>query len=128
MKANLVNILVVAFLTRCSSNLMRMFVLIMSRSGSNMGHVGSKNRSQGHINGKPCELSRGSILTRCSSNLMRMFVLMMSWSRWNIGHKWSKTRSRGQRKGKKNLVNIFKGHIYDWIFMKLDENVCLDAV
>ena len=41
------NTLEVAFLTGSSSNLMRMFLVIMSRSSSNVGQVGSKTRSQG---------------------------------------------------------------------------------
>ena len=54
-----VNTLKVTVLTRSSSNLIRMFVSIKSRSSANMGHMGSKTSSLGHIEGKPCEHSRG---------------------------------------------------------------------
>ena len=55
------NTLEAIFLTRFSSNLVRMFVLMKSRSSSNLGYVGSESRSLGQIKGKPCEHSRGHI-------------------------------------------------------------------
>ena len=57
----LVNTLEVTVLIRFSSNLVRMFVLMKSRSSSNMGHVGSKSRSRGQIKGKPREHSSSHI-------------------------------------------------------------------
>ena len=38
-----------------------MFVLTLSRPSSNMGHVGSKTRSPGHILGNSCLHTRGHI-------------------------------------------------------------------
>ena len=42
-----------------SWNCVRMLIIIMSRSSSKLGHVGSKTRSLGQILDKPCEHSRG---------------------------------------------------------------------
>jgi len=42
-------------------NFVRIFVLTISRSSSNMGHVGSKTRSPGQILGNSCLHSRGNI-------------------------------------------------------------------
>ena len=53
------NTLVATVLTRFSSNLVKMFVSVISRSSSNMGHMGSKSRSRGQIKGKPFEHSGG---------------------------------------------------------------------
>ena len=36
-----------------------MFTLMMSRSSSDMGHVGSECRSLGQVKEKPCQHSRG---------------------------------------------------------------------
>ena len=41
-----------------SGNFVRMLIIIMSRSSSKLGHVGSKTRSLGQILEKPCEHSR----------------------------------------------------------------------
>jgi len=49
------------FVTWFRWNLIRMFVLIISRPSSNMGHVGSKTRSPGQILGNSCLHSRGNI-------------------------------------------------------------------
>ena len=55
----LVNTLEATVFVQSSSNLLRMIILTISRSSSNMGHVGSKTRSVGQIIEKPCEHSRG---------------------------------------------------------------------
>ena len=39
-----------------------MLIIIMSRSGLKLGHVGSKTRSLGQILENPCVLSRGHSL------------------------------------------------------------------
>ena len=44
----------------------------------------------------------------------------------NMGHMGSKTRSRGQIEGKP--WEHSRGHIFHGIFIKLDENVCLDDI
>ena len=56
---NLVNTLEATVLVQSSSNLLRMIVLTMYRSSSNMDDVGSKTWSVGQIMEKPCEHSRG---------------------------------------------------------------------
>ena len=48
-KKNLVNTLAVTVLTLSSSNLVRMFISVISRSSLNLGHMGSKTRSLGQI-------------------------------------------------------------------------------
>ena len=53
------NTLEATFLVQTSSNLLRMIILTISQLSSNMGDVGSKNRSVGQILEKPCEHSRG---------------------------------------------------------------------
>ena len=55
----LVNTLEATVLVQSSSNLLIMIILTISRSSSNMGHLGSKTRSVGQIMEKPCEHSRG---------------------------------------------------------------------
>ena len=53
------NTLEATFLVQSSSNLLRMIILTISRSSSNMVHVRSKTRSVGQIMEKPCKNSRG---------------------------------------------------------------------
>ena len=67
-----------------------------------------------------------TVLTRFSSNLVDMIVYIKSRSSLNMGHVGSKTRSVGQIKEKPCLHS--RSHIYDPIFMKLNQNVCLDDV
>ena len=55
------NTLEARVLVQSSSNLLRMIILTISQSSSNMGDVGSKTRSVGQIMEKPCEHSRGHI-------------------------------------------------------------------
>ena len=58
---NLVNTLDVTFLVLSSKKLIRMFVLIISRSSLIMGQFGSKSGSLDKILGKSCLRSRGHI-------------------------------------------------------------------
>ena len=55
------NTLEATFLVQSSSNLLRMIILTISQSSSNMGDVGTETRSVGQIMEKPCEHSRGQI-------------------------------------------------------------------
>ena len=55
------NTLEAIVLVQSSSNLLRMIILTISQSSSNMGDAGSKARSVGQIMEKPCEHSRGHI-------------------------------------------------------------------
>ena len=122
----LVNTLEVTFLTRFSSNLVRMFVPMSTGFLSKLGHIGSKTRSQGQIKCKPCEHSRGHSLTRFSSELVRMFVPMSTGFLSKLGHVGSKTRSLGQIKGKP--CEHSRGHIFNPILIKLGQNVCLNDI
>ena len=45
-------------LIQSSQNFIRMFIIIISRSDSKLGHVGSKTRSPGQILEKPCVHSK----------------------------------------------------------------------
>ena len=55
------NTLEATVLVQSSSDLLRMIILTISQSSSNMGDIGSKTRSVGQIMGKPCEHYRGHI-------------------------------------------------------------------
>ena len=52
MKGNLVNTVEAAFFASAALNLVRMFILMISRPSSNMGYAGAKTRSLGQIEGK----------------------------------------------------------------------------
>ena len=73
-----------------------MLMIIISRSSSKLGHVGSKNRSLGQILEKPCVHSRGHNFDSKFMNTIRMLMIMISRSRSKLGHVGSKTRSLGQ--------------------------------
>ena len=49
--------------------LLKMLVLMISRSSFKLGHLVSKTRSQGHVKGKPCLHSRGKIFEVIIMNL-----------------------------------------------------------
>ena len=57
-------------LMQSSSNLLRMFVLIISGSSSIMGGMGSKSRSLGQILVKSCLHCSGHIFAQSSSDLL----------------------------------------------------------
>ena len=81
-------------LLQSSRNFTRMFGMMISLSGLNMGHVESKTRSLGQISLKPSSSSRGQF---CFSprNFTRMFVWIIFRSSLNMGDVGSKTRSLG---------------------------------
>jgi len=64
--------------------------------------------------------------TRFRWNLVRMCVLTISRPSSNMGHVRSNTWSPGQILGNSCLHT--RGHIYDPILMKLDQNVCFDNI
>ena len=105
---NLVNTLAVTFLKQSSWILLKMFVLMSSRSGSNLGYLGSKTRSPGQISRKFCWHSSGHIFEESSWILLKMFVLMISRSGLKLGHMRSKTRSPGQISRK--LLTLQRSH------------------
>ena len=53
-----------------------------------------------------------------------MFFLMISRPGSNLGHVESETRSPGQIKEKP--CGHSRGHVFHWIFMKIDMHVLLD--
>ena len=124
------NILEAIVLVQSSSNLLRMIILTISQSSSNMGDAGSKTRSVGQIMEKPCEHSRGHllrmILVQSSSNLLRMIILTISQLSSNMGDVGSKTRSVGQIMEKP--CEHSRGHIFGPIFIKLAQNDHLDNI
>ena len=78
---HLVSTLAATVMSQASSNLLRMFVLIISGTGLNIGGVESKSRSLGQILKKILL----ALMAQSSSNLLRIFVLMISGSRIIIG-------------------------------------------
>jgi len=81
-------------------NLIRMFVLAISRPSSNMGHVRLTCRSPGQILEKSCLHSRGRI---CDWIFMKLVENVCFFSicnpSSNMGHVGSKTRSPEQMLG-----------------------------
>ena len=67
-----------------------MFVLMISRSSSKLGDLGSKTRSPGQISGKPCYHSSGHIFQAVIMNLAQNVCL--DDFRSKLGHLGSKTR------------------------------------
>ena len=55
-----------------------------------------------------------------------MFVLMIFLSNWTMGGAGSKSRSLGQISVKSCIRP--RSHIFDPIFLKLVQNVCLDNI
>ena len=94
------NTLEAIVLVQTSSNLLRMIILTISQSSSNMGDAGSKTRSVDQIMEKPCEHSRGHILVQSSSNLLRMIILTISQSSSNMGDVGSKNYVSRSNHGK----------------------------
>ena len=113
-----------------SSNLLRMFVLMISRTSSNMGQIGPISRSPGQKVGQICRnlvyKLEATYLAQTSSNLIRMFILIISGTSLNMGQVGSKSRSVGQILGKPCLRS--RGHIFCLIFFKLGQDVYLDDI
>jgi len=105
------------------SNMVRMFVLMISRSSWIMGWVGSKSRSNLR---KSCLHSGATCFAQSSSNLIRMFVLMISHLRYIMGWVGSKSRSLDQILKKKCLLS--RGHIFGPICTKLGQIVRFDDI
>ena len=93
-------------------------MIIISRSGSKLGHVGSKFRSHGQILEKPWVHSRGhESVHENSRNFVRMLIIIMSMYSSKLGHDGSKTRSLGQTLEKPCVHS--RGHSLDSKVMKL---------
>ena len=76
---NLVNTLAVAFLKQSSWILLKMFVLMISRSSLKLGHIGSKTRWPGQISRKLLTLQRSHFL----NNHHKYCSKCLSW--WFLG-------------------------------------------
>ena len=94
-----------------------MLIIIISRSGSKLGHVGSKTRLLGQISEKACVHSRGHSFDLKFTKLK----ILIFRSSLKLGHVGSKTRSLDQ------ILEIpcvhSKRHSFDPKFMKLCQNV-----
>ena len=73
-----------------------MLIIIISRSGSKLGHVGSKTRLLGEILEKHCVHSKGIVLMQISRIFVRLLIIIIFRSGLKLGHVVSKTRSLGQ--------------------------------
>ena len=67
-----------------------MFVLIISRSSTKLGHLGSKTRLLGETKGKPCQRSRGHILEAVIVNLAQNVCLDDFYVQFETGSLWVK--------------------------------------
>ena len=108
-------------LIQSSRNIIRMLMIIIPRSSSTLGHVGSKTRSLGQILEKPCVHSRGTVLIQSSRNIIRMLMIIIPWSSSTLGYVGSKTRSLGQILEKPFVHS--KVHSFVLNVMKLCQNV-----
>ena len=98
-----------------------MLMIIISRSGSKVGHVGSKTRSLGQILEKPCVHSRGHSFDPKFMKFVRLLIIIISRSMLKLGHVRSKTRSLGQILEKPCVHS--GGHSLDSKLKKLYQNV-----
>ena len=92
-------------------NLAKMFVLMISRSSSKLGHLGSKTRSPGQISGKPCYHSSSDIF---SSNHHESCSKCLSW--WFLGQvrnwvTWGKKLGH-LAKSAKTLLTLYRSHFW----------------
>ena len=97
-----------------------MLIIIISRSGLKLGHVGAKTRSLGKILEKPCVHSRGHSFDLKSMKLGQNVNSHKCKSSSKLGRVGSKTRSLGQIMRKPCVHS--GGHSFDQKFMKLCQN------
>ena len=79
-----------------TSNLLRMFVAMISRVSSNMGHIRSESMLLGQTKKNLVYPLEATFLVQLTSNLVRMFVSLISRFSVCMGHVRSKSRSLGQ--------------------------------
>ena len=108
-------------LIQSSRNFIRMLIIIISRSSSKLGHLGSKARLLGQILEKPCVRSRRHSFYPKSMKFVRLLIIIISRSDLKLGHVGSKTRSLGQILEKTSVHS--RGHSFDLKFTKLYQNV-----
>ena len=91
--------------------MVRMFVLVKSRTSLKMGHVRSKTNSLGQILEKPCVCSKGDIFSPIVMILGSNVCLdVISEELKKMGHVGSKSRSLGQILDK--LCVLSRGQIF----------------
>ena len=105
-----------------SSNLLTIFVLVISQSSLIMGGMGTKSRSLRQILVKFCLHCRGHIFGPIFLRVA-LNVCLDNISSGIMGGIGSKSRSLGQILVKSCLPS--KGHNFDAIFLKLAQNVWL---
>ena len=67
-----------------------MFVLMISRLSSNMGHIGSETRSLGQIEANLVNTVEATFFAKADCNLVKMFIYMISRPSSNMGQAGSK--------------------------------------
>ena len=117
------NTLEATVFVKSSSNLLRIIILTISPSSSNMGHVGSKTRSADQTIEKPCEHSRSHSF---GPNFIKLpqndHLYNISVKLSNMGHVGSKTRSADQTIEKP--CEHSRGHSFGSNFIKLYHGSC----
>ena len=99
-----------------------MSIIIISRSSSKLGHVGSKPWSLGQILEKKLVYTlEGAVVTQSLGNFVRMLIFIISRSISKLSHVRSKTKSLGQILEK--LCVHSRGHSFVSNVMKLCQNV-----
>ena len=104
-------------LIHSSRNFIRMLMIIISRSSSTVGHVGSKTRSLGQIIEKPCVHSKRH---RFNPKFMKL-CQNVNHHNFEIWSGWVKNRLLGESLEKPCLH--CRGHSFNPKFMKLCQNV-----
>ena len=104
-------------LIQSSRNFIRMLMIIISRSGSKLGHVWSKSGSPGQIIEIPCVHPETHSFDPKFMKLCQNVNNILSRPGWKLGHVGSKTRSLGQILEKPCVHS--KRHSFDPKFMKL---------
>ena len=100
-----------------------MSIIIISRSSSKLGHVGSKTGSLGQILEKKLVYTlEGTVVIQSSGNFVRMIILIISRSSSKLGHVRSKTRSLGQILEKPCVHSRVHSFVCN-VIMKLCQNV-----
>ena len=98
-----------------------MVMIIISRSNSKLGHVGSKTRSLGQILEKHCVHSKRHSFDAKFMKFVRLLIIIISRSGLKLGHIRSKTRLLGQTLEKLSVPS--RRYSFDLKFMKLCQKV-----
>ena len=93
---------------------------------SNLGHLGSKARSQGQIKEIPCRRPRGHIFCSTDLKIGQNVCLGEIWNGFELGHLGSKTSFLGQIK--EISCGCCRGHISCSVDLKIGQDICLDEM